>query len=136
MMEWDVNYWAALVSVVAAMVIGAIYYSPAVAGRAWMAAIGKTAEEIKANNKPSLYVVTAVLALLQATVLSAVISWAGDVTLMGGALIGLLLWVGMALPVISNTFIFEGRKMVNHVISSGHYLITLVVMGGIIGAWG
>ena len=119
MMEWDVNYWAALVSVVAAMVIGAIYYSPAVAGRAWMAAIGKTPEEIKANNKPSLYVVTAVLALLQATVLSAVISWAGDVTLVGGALIGLLLWVGMALPVISNTFIFEGRKMVNHVISSG-----------------
>jgi hypothetical protein len=136
MMEWDVNYWAALVSVVAAMVIGAIYYSPAVAGRAWMAAIGKTPEEIKANNKPSLYVVTAVLALLQATVLSAVISWAGDVTLVGGALIGLLLWVGMALPVISNTFIFEGRKMVNHVISSGYYLITLVVMGGIIGAWG
>ena len=136
MMEWDVNYWAALVSVVAAMVIGAIYYSPAVAGRAWMAAIGKTPEEIKANNKPSLYVVTAVLALLQATVLSAVISWAGDVTLVGGALIGLLLWVGMALPVISNTFIFEGRKMVNHVISSGYYLITLVVMGCIIGAWG
>lgn len=136
MMEWDVNYWAALVSVVAAMVIGAIYYSPAVAGRAWMAAIGKTPEEIKANNKPSLYAVTAVLALLQATVLSAVISWAGDVTLVGGALIGLLLWVGMALPVISNTFIFEGRKMVNHVISSGYYLITLVVMGGIIGAWG
>jgi len=26
--------------------------------------------------------------------------------------------------------------MVNHVISSGYYLITLVVMGGIIGAWG
>jgi len=25
MMEWDVNYWAALVSVVAAMAIGAIY---------------------------------------------------------------------------------------------------------------
>jgi hypothetical protein len=65
-----------------------------------------------------------------------VISWAGDVTLVGGALIGLLLWVGMAVPVISNTFLFEGRKMVNHVISSGYYLITLVVMGGIIGAWG
>jgi len=136
MMEWDVNYWAALVSVVAAMVIGTIYYHPAVVGRAWMAAIGKTPEEIKASAKPALYFVTAVLALLQATVLSAVISWAGDVTLVGGALIGLLLWVGMAVPVISNTFIFEGRKMANHVISSGYYLITLVVMGGIIGAWG
>jgi len=73
---------------------------------------------------------------LQAIVLSAVISWAGDVTLWGGVLIGLLLWVGMAVPVISNTFLFEGRKRINHVISTGYYLITLVVMGGIIGAWG
>lgn len=136
MMEWDVNYWAALVSVVAAMAIGAIYYSPAVAGRAWMNAIGKTPEEIKASAKPSMYIVTAVLAFLQAIVLSAVISWAGDVSLWGGVLIGLLLWVGMAVPVISNTFLFEGRKRINHVISTGYYLITLVVMGGIIGAWG
>jgi len=136
MMEWDVNYWAALVSVVAAMAIGAIYYSPAVAGKAWMNAIGKTPEEIKASAKPSMYVVTAVLAFLQAIVLSAVISWAGDVSLWGGVLIGLLLWVGMAVPVISNTFLFEGWKRINHVISTGYYLITLVVMGGIIGAWG
>ena len=136
MMEWDVNYWAALVSVVAAIAIGAIYYSPAVAGKAWMNAIGKTPEEIKASAKPSMYVVTAVLAFLQAIVLSAVISWAGDVSLWGGVLIGLLLWVGMAVPVISNTFLFEGRKRINHVISTGCYLITLVVMGGIIGAWG
>ena len=58
-----------MVSVVAAMVIGTIYYHPAVAGRAWMAAIGKTPEQIKADTKPTLYVITAVLALLQATVL-------------------------------------------------------------------
>ena len=68
--------------------------------------------------------------------LSAVISWAGDVTLVGGALIGLLMWAGLALPVRSNTFNFEGCKMTNHVISSGYYLIALMVMGGMIGAWG
>ena len=101
-----------------------------------MNAIGKTPEEIKASAKPSMYIVTAVLAFLQAIVLSAVISWAGDVSLWGGVLMGLLLWVGMAVPVISNTFLFEGCKRINHVISTGCYLITLVVMGGIIGAWG
>lgn len=46
------------------MAIGAIYYSPAVAGKAWMNAIGKTPEEIKASAKPSMYIVTAVLAFL------------------------------------------------------------------------
>ena len=55
----------ALVDVVAAMVFDAVYYSPAVAGRAWMATIGKTPEDIKTTNKPSLYIVTAVLALFR-----------------------------------------------------------------------
>jgi hypothetical protein len=127
----------ALVNVVAEMVIGAIYYSPAFAGRTWMATIGKAPEDIKANNKPPLSIATAVLALFRRRCSPhAVTSRAGDVTLVGGALIGLLIWAGLALPVISNTFIFEGRKMTNHVTSSGCYLITLVVMGGIIGAWG
>ena len=60
-MEWDVNYWAVLVAAVATMVIGSIYYMPAVAGRAWMKAIGKTEEEIRAANRPILFVIAAVL---------------------------------------------------------------------------
>ena len=47
------------------MVIGTIYFSPAVAGRAWMATIGKTPEDIIGTDKPSLYIVTAVLALFK-----------------------------------------------------------------------
>lgn len=136
MAEWDVNYLAALVAAVAAMVIGAVYFMPAVVGRAWMSAIGKTQEELKAANRPSLYVVTAVLAYLQAVILSAVIGWADVGGVVGGALIGLLMWVGLAGPIISVTFIFEGRTLANHVISVGYYLISLVVMGAIIGAWG
>lgn len=136
MAEWDVNYLAALVSAAAAMVIGTVYFMPAVAGRAWMKAIGKTPEEIKAANRPSLYVVAAILAYLQAVILSAVIGWSGAQGLLGGALIGLLMWVGLAGPVISVTFIFEGRTMANHAISVGYYLISLVVMGAIIGVWG
>ncbi|MDA0369232.1 MAG: DUF1761 domain-containing protein [Proteobacteria bacterium] len=136
MMAWDVNYLAALVAAVAAMAIGTIYYMPAVAGRAWMKAIGKTPAQLKESNRPSLYVVSAILAFLQAIVMAAVIGWSGDVSLGGGALIGFLLWLGLAIPVISNTFIFEGRMLINHVISGGYYLISFVVMGGIIGAWG
>jgi len=55
-----------------------------------MATIGKTPEDIKANNKPPLYITTGVLALLRRRCSPhAVTSRAGDVTLAGGALIGL-----------------------------------------------
>ncbi len=135
-MEWDVNYWAVLVAAVATMVIGSIYYMPAVAGRAWMKAIGKTEEEIRAANRPILFVIAAVLSMIQASVLSAVIGWADAHTLVGGGLVGLVLWIGMAVPMVSVTFLFEGRKLANHVISGIYFLVALVVTGAIIGALG
>ena len=135
-MEWDVNYWAVLVAAVATMVIVSIYYMPAVAGRAWMKEIGKTEEEIRAANRPILFVIAAVLSVIQASVLSAVIGWADAHTLVGGVLVGLVLWIGMAVPMVSVTFLFEGRTLANHVISGIYFLVALVVTGAIIGAWG
>ncbi|MEQ8246418.1 MAG: DUF1761 domain-containing protein [Alphaproteobacteria bacterium] len=135
-MEWDVNYWAVPVAALATMVVGAIYYSPAVAGHAWIKAIGKTEEEVRAANRPILYVIAAILSLIQASVLSALIGWADAHTLLGGALVGLLLWIGMAVPMVSVTFLFEGRALANHIISGLYFLIALVASGAILGAWG
>lgn len=133
--EWDVNYLAVVVAAITGMVIGGVYFMPAVAGKAWMKAIGKTEEDLKGANQPVLYVVAAVFTLLMATVLAAAIGWADAGTWSGGALVGLLMWIGFSFPIIGLTFAFELRPMANHVITGGDYLITLVVMGAIIGAW-
>ena len=42
-----VNYWAILVSGVAAVVIGAVWYSPGVFGKAWMQLVGFKKEDMK-----------------------------------------------------------------------------------------
>ena len=133
--EWDVNYVAVVVAAVAGMVIGAVYFMPAVAGKAWMKAVGKSQEDLTGANQPILYVMAGVFTLLMATVLAAAIGWADANTLGGGALVGLILWIGFSVPVIGLTFAFELRPMANHVITGLDYLITLVVMGAIIGAW-
>jgi hypothetical protein len=77
MPDWDVNYVAVLVATIAAMVIGFLWYMPAVAGKAWMAAIGKTEAEIRAAGKPSIYIAAVVVAFVQMTVLAAALGWAG-----------------------------------------------------------
>ena len=133
--EWDVNYIAVVVAAVAGMVIGAVYFMPAVAGNAWMKAIGKTPEDFTGGNQPVLYALAAVFTLLMATLLAAVIGWADAGTLTDGVLVGLLLWLGFAVPVVGLTFMFELRPLANHVITGANYLITFVVMGAIIGAW-
>ena len=42
MESMGINYWAVLVAGVAYMVLGAIWYTPALFGNAWLKAIGKT----------------------------------------------------------------------------------------------
>jgi len=130
------NYIAVAVATIVGMMIGAVYYMPRFVGHAWMAAIGKTEEELRGANQPVMYVAAAVLTFLFATVLAAAIGWADAHTLVAGALVGLLLWIGMAVPIVGMVFLFEGRKLVSHAITGGHYLIALVVKGAIIGAWG
>ena len=133
--EWDVNYIAVVVAAIVNMVIGTVYYLPQVAGKAWMNAIDKTAEDLRGANQPILYVLAAIFSLLLATVMAAAIGWANAHTLGEGALVGLLFWIGLAMPIVGMTFMFEGRRFASHAITGGHYLIALVVMGAIIGWW-
>ena len=133
--EWDVNYIAVVVAAVVGMVIGAVYYMPQVVGKAWMNAIGKTEKDLPGANRPILYVFAAIFTLLLATMLAAAIGWADAHTVGKGALVGLLFWIGLAIPIVGTVFMFEGRKLANHAITGGHYLIALVVKGAIIGAW-
>ena len=135
---WDVNYIAVVVATVVGMIIGAIYYHPSVVGKAWMASTGRTDEQLKANAGAMLWVVTTVITLLMATVLAAAISWSGEVTLGSGVLVGLVIWLGITLPVVTMTFLYEGRGYDAVAITLGHHLILMAVMGAVIGwfPWG
>ena len=133
--EWDVNYLAVVVAAIAGMVIGAAYFMPAVAGRAWMKSIGKTAEDLSGANQPVQYVLAAIFQLLIATTVAAAIGWADANSLGGGILVGAILWLGLGAPIVALTLLFELRGVTNHVIVALHTLIALVVMGAIIGAW-
>ena len=116
------------------MTIGAVYFLRPVAGRAWMKAIGKTEEDLRGANRPILYISAAICQLLIATVLAAAMNWADADGVADGALVGALVWIGFAAPIVTLTFLFELRSFANHAITAGHTLLALVVMGGIIGA--
>ena len=58
--EWDVNYIAVVIAAVAGMIIGAVYFQPAVAGKAWMKAVGKTEEDLRDARRPVLYLAAAI----------------------------------------------------------------------------
>jgi hypothetical protein len=132
MLDFDVNWLAILVAVVANMVIGAVWYGAL--AKPWLEGIGKTREDIQGNQTVP-YVIAIVNSLVMALVLARVISWAAIDDLAGGLLAGLLMWVGFTGFTFASNHAFEGRSITLWAINSGTYLVGLLVMGGIFALW-
>ena len=134
-MEWGVNYGSVLAAAIAAMVVGFVWYLPAIAGNAWSKATGKTAEEMRAAMTPVVLIEGFVIALFKATVLAAVIGWAAIDTLGGGIVMGVVIWLGLIFATQAETVLYEGRPSGLYWVLGGNSLVTFVVMGGLIAWW-
>ena len=139
-MDWlsyisQINWLAVLLAFVASMVIGFVWYLPAVLGNRWMAAIGKTEEDLKnISGGAGIWVPMMVAAALTAILLAVLISKLGlDNALAGGFFAFVLALVFRAGGhVIHNGF--AGRPVAVTLIDSGHDLLAMTVAGAIIGA--
>jgi hypothetical protein len=90
-MDWlshisQLNWFAVLLAFISSMVIGFVWYMPAVLGRRWMAAIGKTEEDLKnISGGAGIWVPMMAAAALTAVLLAVLISKLGlDNAVAGG----------------------------------------------------
>lgn len=131
------NYVAIVVAAVASFAFGSIYYM--ILSKPWMAAVGKTEEQIKTDGmKPSVFIVTALAQLVMAWVLSGVIGHLGtdQVTVMNGLISAAFIWVGFVATTLVVNHGFQGAKKSLTVIDGGHWLGVLLVQGLVIGLFG
>ncbi len=138
MPEVDINYLAVLVAAIASMIVGAIWYSPMVMGKQWMALTGKTEEEIKKmpkNKMTKMYLLTFIGSLVMAYVLAHMIDYVNADTATGGLQTGFWLWLGFVAPAFLSEHLFNGKPMKLYGIVTGFQLVNLLVMGVIIALW-
>lgn len=127
------NPWAIIVAAVVAFLLGAVWYSPAVLGKAWRRANG-----FGANEPPQASARMMLLAFVLTLVMSANLAmFLNDpkTTLAWGATAGFLAgfgWVAMGMGIVS---IFERRPASYVLVNGGFLTVALVVMGAILGAW-
>ena len=133
-----INYLAIALAAIAAFGFGAIWYR--VLAKPWMAAIGKTKQDVKASGAPTavLFLVTFVAQLVMAWVLAGVIGHLGpgQVTLRNGLISGGLLWLGFVATTMVVNYGFQGAKRTLTAIDGGHWLAVLLIQGAIIGWMG
>ena len=138
-MPVDINYLAVLISAVVAFALGALWYSPVLFAKPWMAALGKTAdqfqEEQKGQNMPLTYGLTFVAWLLTAFVLAHFVDYAGATTLAAGLQTGWWVWLGFSLTYALIHGLFEGQAFMLYVIHLGYHLVALLGMGAMQAVW-
>jgi len=134
MEEIAINWWAVIVAAIVKFAIGAAWYAPQVFGKQWQAEIGMTQEQVRANMAPAL-VAEIITDLVMAAVLVCFIRYAGATTLVWGAVAGFLIWLGFMATVSIAQVFYEKKSWRLWSINNGYLVVSLIVMGAILGVW-
>lgn len=121
-----------LAAVVASQVIGFLWYGP-LFQKPWLAAMGKTKEEMDSAAAGPAIAVGIVCSAVAAVTLAIILTMSQTPDAMSGAKIGLLGAVLVA-SYIELTTMYEQRSTTLGWIAMGNQVVTLAVMGAIIGA--
>lgn len=143
MQQVPVNYLAVLVSGVAAMVLGWLWYGP-LFGKLYSRLMGfdnmdpaKRAEMAKGMGKS--YALTFVGSLVTAFVLEHIVTFAGAYYglsgVANGLMTGFLCWLGFMAPVTMGNVLWGRQSWKLWTLGNGHNLVQLLMFGAILGTW-
>lgn len=131
-----INTVAVIAATIAAFLFGGVWYG--LFGQRWMAAVGKTEEQLKAAGRPMpmLFALTIAAEFAVALMLAGLLGHFGDMTLRGGVITAALLWAGLVLPVHLINYAYQGAPWTLATIDGGHWLGVLMIEGAVIGWMG
>ena len=137
----EVNYLAILVSAVAAIVLGFLWYGP-LFGKYWIAYMGWSdadMEAAKAKGMTKTYLIMTISTLVMAYVMAHAVLFGTEYTKTFGATGGLMAafwnWLGFVAPVTLSAVLWEGKSWGYWVLTAGYYLVSLAIMGVILATW-
>jgi len=129
----SMNLWAVLAAGVSSMVLGAVWYSPALFARAWMRESGMTEEKARAASPVKTLGAAFVLALIASAVFAAFLgpSPAPAFATAAGFAAGLC-WVAGSFGI---NYLFEQRSMKLFLINGGYHTLQYTLIGLVLGLW-
>lgn len=129
----NMNLMAILAAAIAGMVIGMIWYSPAVLGNAWIKALDKTRDQL---GPPAPAMIGSMIStLVTAFALEFLVIVAGADNFLAGAGLGLVIGLGVVAMTMLSDSLFSGWSWPLYFIQTGYRILAIIVMGAICGAW-
>ena len=127
------NVWAVLVAALSTFLIGGLWYSPALFGKAWMRENGFTEESMKGSNMTKIFGLAFLLGIVAAINLAMFMGPEDDPAM--GAMWGFLAGFGWVATFVGTHYLFERRSLKLILINAGYSVVALTVMGVILAAW-
>jgi hypothetical protein len=129
-----INWLAVLAAAVSSFVLGGLWYSKALFGRAWMSANNLSDADLAKGNMAKIFALSLVFAVIMAANLAAFLA-EPKTTASWGATAGFLAGFGWVALSIATIALFERRSWKYTLINGGYMTVSFVLMGVIIGAW-
>lgn len=138
-MEVEVNYWAVLVAVLSSLVVGSVWYSQGVFGKAWIR-LAKIDMKKDTGSAVKPIAITIIVSLITAYVLAHVAYLSNhffhNSFLQDSLSTAFWLWLGLTAARIITHDVFEGRPHKLTLLTVSHEFVTIMLMGLIIGLMG
>lgn len=134
MSYFAVNWLAVIVATVASMALGFGWYI--LLAKQWMAALGKTREELQPND-PTPYIWAVAVQLVMAYFVALLTpKLFGSTNVVNGILGGAHMWLGFVITSMILNHRYQGAKWSLTLIDGGYLLGVLIVQGIVIGLFG
>lgn len=128
----NINWLSVIVAAISAFLIGGIWYGPFF-GKGWMTEFGFTEEDLQKRSMPKVFGLSLLLSFIAAFVLELFIGINAE--LLFGAMAGFLAGVGWVSTMLGILYLFEMKSLKAYLINAGYCIVSLTVMGAILGAW-
>lgn len=128
----NINWLSVVIAAFSTFLVGGVWYGP-IFGKSWMQAFGYTEEDLKKRSVPKTFGLSLVLAFIAALILDMFIGPEADIIF--GSMAGFIAGLGWVSTFLGILYLFEMQTMKVFLINAGYCVLSLTLMGLILGSW-
>ena len=128
-----INIWAILVITVIYFILGALWFTPFLFGKAWAKALNFNLDE--RNPKPKHFIGALTSSFITTLFLAFLLELIGTYDIFIGFIVAVIIGIGFVLPIGLIDVLFEDKNVKAYLIDAGYHIVALIIAGLILGAW-
>ena len=129
----DINCWAVVVAAISTFVVGGLWYSPLLFGKAWQRETGLSDQQLASSSMPKIFGAALVLSLIAAFVFALFLGPRPSMPLgLGAGFSAGLCWVASSIGI---NYLFARRSLKLFFIDGGYHTVQFTLIGLVLALW-